>query len=139
MFIKVIKILAYIFSGIFVAEICTLSFFNMDSSPEGFEFKIFSICVTLFVVPLLIGLAIDRFQSWERDSGIIILSASILSFVAMSSAYLIVFDPEIQKLLPKNQKPLTRDIFTFLTGVIVSFSFISIGGILLWLGLRKKS
>ena len=124
LWISAIKIIFYIMAVTFIGTGNMMAFLN-DAEAIAMVF----IFIVLGLLLLLSGLAVNRFQNWKRDSGIVLISGALYAaFVAMT-VNLVSLLPEFRKELE-----IPADMFIFndyLSGVSFVVLFAVVGFLML--------
>ncbi|GGP23107.1 hypothetical protein [Silvimonas iriomotensis] len=78
-------------AGFFLYSVCVLAF--ISGLPTGTKLFIMLGFATPAVIALLLGLLLSRFQSWQRDSGAVLLgSAAFSAFAVLMFACFLMTD-----------------------------------------------
>ena len=127
---KVIGIIFYVVAGFFIYMVCLLSFINHENYQKWGIVAGFTL---LAVLVLTIGLAMNRFQNWNRHVGIVLLSGTGTScFIVLTFALLIMSD-EFRNMM----EPDTIEYFNaYLSGGIFTILMGALG--ILFLKIKKK-
>ena len=129
---KVLGILLYIVAGFFVYMVCLLAFVNQEPPIAKWGIVVgFSIPAALFLCG---GLAINRFQNWRRDSGIVLLAGAGFTFFLVFTLACLLMTEEFKRMMEP-------DSLDFFSAYIAGFCFIlgsgALGVVLLRAGKRR--
>jgi hypothetical protein len=125
-FLLVIKILIYIISAILIGMGSMMAFLN-DEDVVGLVI----IFILLGLIFLVVGLLLNRFQKWKRDTAIVLISGAGYAAFMVAAMIFISLSPEFRKSF---QIPPDFSLFTdYSTGGSFIVLFVVAGLVLLWL------
>ena len=119
------SILFSVIAGFFFYMVSLLGFIN--EPPAGVKWAMMLAFSIPAVLALCAALALKRFLDWRKNTGIILISASVLTiFIALTIACLMLTE-EFRQMV----KPDTLTYFSdYITGTAVIMAFIVIGWLL---------
>ena len=119
------SILFSVIAGFFFYMVSLLGFIN--EPPTGVKWAMMLAFSIPAVLALCAALALKRFRDWRKNTGIILISASVLTiFIALTIACLMLTE-EFRQMV----KPDTLTYFSdYITGTAVIMAFIVIGWLL---------
>ncbi|MDD2708275.1 MAG: hypothetical protein PHV34_09720 [Verrucomicrobiae bacterium] len=103
---KIISIVLFVVAGFFVYAMGLLAFVNLDSPlftnrpPVWLKFAMVSFFFIPAVAALLLGLAVNRFQNWRRDIGIVLVSGAGMVVFVILSLMCLLLSPEAGRVFP---------------------------------------
>ena len=122
---KVLGIILYVIAGFFVYMVCLLSFVNQPALPKwgiiaGFTFPaILSFCL---------GLVVNRFRSWKRHLGIVLLSGTGITFFIVFTFVFFLMTDEFKAMM----QPDTLEFFdAYVSGFTFTFVACALGILLI--------
>jgi Mn2+/Fe2+ NRAMP family transporter len=120
------SIIFSVIAGFFFYMVSLLGFVN--EPPAGTKWLLMLIFIIPAVTALCIGLALKGFRNWRKNTGIILISASLLTiFIAFTIACLMLTE-EFRQMM----KPDTLAFFSdYMTGIAVILGFVIIGWLLI--------
>lgn len=122
---KALGIISYILAGFFVYMVCLLAFVNQPTMAKWGIVAGFSLPALVF---LCIGLAVNRFQRWRRDVGVVLLSgAAFTSFLVFTFVCLLMTNEYKQMMQPD----ILHFFGAYASGTIFILSVAALGVILL--------
>ena len=122
---KALGIFFYIIAGFFIYMVCLLAFVSQPTIAKWGIVAGFSLPALVF---LCIGLAVNRYQRWRRDAGVVLLSgAGFTSFLVFTFVCLLMTD-EFKKMM---QPDSLRFFSAYASGAIFTLSVATLGVILL--------
>jgi hypothetical protein len=122
---KALGVICYILAGFFVYMVCLLAFVNQPTIAKWGIVAGFSLPALVF---LSIGLSVNGFQRWRRDTGVVLLSgAGFTSFVIFTFVCFIMTE-EFEQMM----QPDTLAFFNaYISGGIFILSVVTLGIVLL--------
>ncbi len=138
---KVISVVFYVIAGFFVYTVTLLAFVNMDALPSAgkapawAKFAIMGGFSIPAAIALLIGAAIDRFQHWKRDLGIVLVSGAGTTAVVAFTMACLLMSPEVKKLFPPGQLDVFSDL---VAGVSCIAAVLAVGVVLIKISRKDK-
>jgi len=127
----VLSVLLYIISALMLYCAMLLAF--LSGSLAATKWWIFGLFAGLGALPLFGGLALRRFQTWKRDVGTVLLSASGVATTVALIIMCIYLDDEMKKIFSKQ-----IDSEVMFTDYVSGGSVIVAGALLGWLLLRSR-
>lgn len=125
---KVAGIAFHIIGGFFVYMVCLLAFINQPPLEKWGMLAGFSLPALFF---LGLGLAMNRFQRWKRDAGVVLLSgAGLTAFIVFTFVCLLTTD-EFKKMM---QPDALHFFSAYTSGALFMLSVAALGVILLKTG-----
>lgn len=122
---KVAGIMFHIIGGFFVYMVCLLAFINQPPLAKWGMVAGFSLPALFF---LCLGLAMNRFQRWRRDVGVVLLSGSGLTFFIVFTFACLLMTDEFKTMM----QPDSLDFFSaYASGVLFMLGVAALGVILL--------
>jgi len=122
---KVAGILFHIIGGFFVYMVCLLAFINQPPLAKWGMVAGFSLPALFF---LCLGLAMNRFQRWRRDVGVVLLSGSGLTFFIVFTFACLLMTEEFKQMM----QPDSLDFFSaYASGALFMLGVAASGVILL--------
>ncbi len=123
----VFSILCYSVAGFFLYIVMVLSFVN--AVPLAAKYTLIGVFAAIALVGLLLGLLATVFARWQRDVGVVFVSAALFTaFLAITFACL-WSSPEFAELVPDHQREFFSDYLAGCSSILI---FLALGSILLW-------
>lgn len=129
---KITSIIFYVIAGFFLYGSCLISFFG--KSPYFMKIAIMLGFSIPGLIALLIGLAIRRFRTWKRDTGIVILTSAGLTLMLAFTMFCVLLSPDFEEFFPNYKIDFFND---YLTGFSCIALLILIGILLITKSKRK--
>lgn len=120
---KIISVACYIIAGFFLYGVCFIGFLNLP--PYAMKIAVMGCFSIPGLIALVIGLAVKRFLTWKRDTGIVLLSAAGLTAVVTFTTFCVFLSPEVKKTYPDIELSFFNDYITGLSCTIL-FAFVGI-------------
>lgn len=114
---KFIRIVCYIIAGFFLYAACLIGFINQP--PYFIKIAIMSGFAIPGLIAIVAGLAIGRFQTWKRDVGIVLLTASGLTALVAFSVFCLFLSSEFKEFFPDIKIVFFNDYLTGLSYTIL--------------------
>ena len=128
---KVLGIVFYILAGFFVYVVCISAFVNKAAIAKWTIIGGISLPALVF---LCIGLAVNRFQRWRRDAGVVLLSGAGFSAFLVFTFMCLLMTDEIKKMM----QPNSLDFFSaYVSGFVFMLSVAALG--VLFLKTERKT
>jgi len=124
---KTLSIICYVVAGFFVCMIMTISFFN--EPPASARLAIMGVFAVPATICLLLGMYLSPYTRWQRDVGIVLLSAALLMIFLVLTVACMLATPELTRQLPDNKFGFFSD---YLSGTFCITAFLSLGSWLVW-------
>jgi len=124
---KTLSIICYVVAGFFFYTIMILSFVN--EPPVSAKLAIMGVFAVPAAINLLIGLHVSRYGHWQRDLGIVLLSAALFTIFLVLTVACMLATPEFTQQFPDNKIGFFSD---YVSGTLCIAAFLSIGGWLVW-------
>lgn|GEM_PF-1820495 len=127
-----LSVVLYIVSALLLYCAMLLAF--LSGSLAAPKWWIFGLFVGLGALPLLGGLALRRFQTWKRDVGIVLLSASGIATMVALGIGCMLLDDGMKEIMSKQ-----IDSIAMFSDYISGGSVVAAGALLGWLLLRSTA
>lgn len=124
---KALSITCYVVAGFFVYTIMILSFVN--EPPASAKLAIMGVFAVPAAISLLIGLHVSRYGHWQRDVGIVFLSAALFTIFLVLTVACMLATPEFNQQFPDNKIGFFSD---YVSGTVCIAAFLSLGSWLIW-------
>lgn len=131
---KTLSIICYVVAGFFVYAIMIMSFAN--ELPESAKFAIISVFAVPAAISFLIGLHVSRYGHWQRDLGIVLLSAALFTILIVLTVACMLATPEFTQHFPDNKIGFFSD---YVSGILCIAAFLSLGGWLVWRSRNRET
>ena len=124
--LKVISVVCHVVAGFVLTVACVLSF--ISGIPAMAKLLMLGGTALPGVIALVIGLACTRFRLWKRDTGVVLLSATVCNVVMVVSIACMLMSEEMMLMFPESASMPFRD---YVTGILV-MAVLAIAGWLLF-------
>ena len=136
-----ISIVCYVVAGFFVYTIMILSFVNEPLVLA--KLAIMGVLTVPAAISFLIGLSVSRYAHWQRDVGIVFVSAALFTIFSVLTVACMLATPEFTQQFPDNKIGFFRDYAIgffrdYASGALCIAAFLSLGCWLIW-GTRKHN
>lgn len=124
---KPISIVCYVVAGFFVYTIMILSFVN--EPPALAKIAIMGVFAVPAALSFLIGLSASRYTHWQRDLGVVFLSAALFMIILVLTVVCMLSTHEFTQHFPDNKIGFFSD---YVSGTLCIAAFLGLGGWLVW-------
>ena len=124
---KALSIICYVVAGFFIYTIMILSFVN--EPPASAKLAIMGVFAVPAAISLLIGLYVSRYAHWQRDVGIVLLSAALFTIFLVLTVACMLATPKFTQQFSDNKIGFFSD---YISGTLCIAAFLSLGGWLIW-------
>ena len=116
---KIFSTFFYILAGFFLYLASIFAFIKFD--PEIFYRKIvvFIIFLAFWIILLSLGLFMDSFKNWQRDTGIVILSSAGFTLFAILMIACVLLSPALVPYLKMQNVHISVDYVYGVTSMII--------------------
>lgn len=110
---KVFGIILYVHAGFFINMANLLAFMNfaamgegsMQNDHSGTKWIGLAVCTVIAILFLLGGLAVNRFQNWQRHSGIVLVTVAAATCFMIFTVWCMGISDEFKQVMPPNVDP----------------------------------
>lgn len=125
---KVFGIVLYVISGYFIYMVCLLAFINLPPMPKWGMVAGFTIPA---ILSLCGGLAVNRFENWQRHCGIVLVTAAGCTCFLIFTFLCLFMDDEFKAMMQPNT-------LNFVSAYVSGGAFVVITGSLGMLLLKSR-
>jgi len=126
---KVFGIVLYVMAGFFVYMVCLLAFINQPLMPKWGMVAGFTIPAVLCLCG---GLTVNRFENWQRHSGIVLVTAAGFTCFLIFTFLCLLMTDEFKRMMQP-------DTLNFFSAYVSGGTFVVITGALGILLLRSRT
>lgn len=126
---KPFSVICYVIAGFFIYTIMVLAF--VSEPPTEAKIAIIGVFSVPAAISLLIGLRASHYTRWQRNVGIVFISASLFTMFLALTVGCMLATPELEEQFPTHRLDFFSD---YLTGSFFIFTFLGFG---VWLLKRR--
>ncbi|MBN1676072.1 MAG: hypothetical protein JXR37_33820 [Kiritimatiellae bacterium] len=131
---KAISACCCVVAGFFVYGVSLIAFLNQP--PVLAKFAVMALFAVPGLTALLVGLAVRRFERWQRATGIVLVSGAGFTALAVLTIACVFASPEFRKMRPDSPPDLFGD---YVTGIACLALLLGLGAALLWTSRRPAA